>query len=133
MRTILIFLLLISNTVFAEIINIDNKKLKKLLKQGIPVIDVRTKKEWIKTGVISDTYLISMINEEGKYSLKDWYKQFSKIELKDDAVVLICAVGGRSSYIAKILQSINKDIDIFNLEKGIKNWIAENNPTYKYK
>jgi rhodanese-related sulfurtransferase len=133
MRTILIFLLLISNTVFAEIINIDNKKLKKLIKQGIPVIDVRTKKEWIKTGVISDTYLISMINEEGKYSLKDWYKQFSKIELKDDAVVLICAVGGRSSYIAKILQSTNKDIDIFNLEKGIKNWIAENNPTYKYK
>ena len=48
MRTILIFLLLISNTVFAEIINIDNKKLKKLLKQGIPVIDVRTKKSGLK-------------------------------------------------------------------------------------
>ena len=26
----------------------------------------------------------------------------------------------------------NKNIS-FNLEKGIKNWIAENNPTYKYK
>ena len=133
MRTMLIFLLLISNTVFAEITNIDNKKLKTLLKQGIPVIDVRTKKEWIKTGVINNTYLISMINEQGKYSLKDWYKQFSKIELKENAVVLICAVGGRSSYIAKILQSINKDIDIFNLEKGINHWIANDNPTYKYK
>ncbi len=132
MKILIIILLLISKTVFADIINIDNKKLKNLLKQGIPVIDVRTKKEWIKTGVIKNTYLISMINEQGKYSLKDWYKQFLKIELKNNAVVIICAVGGRSKYISKILHNVNKEINVYNLEKGIVHWIADNNPIIKY-
>ncbi len=132
MRIMIIFFLLISNNVLADIINIDNKKFRELLKQGIPVIDVRTKKEWNKTGVIKNSHLISMINDQGKYSLKDWYTKYSKIELKDNKVIIICAVGGRSKYISNIIKKINKESIIFNVEKGIMSWIKNNNPIVKY-
>ena len=132
MRIIFIFLLLLSNNVFADIINIDNKKFRELLRQDIPVIDIRTKKEWIKTGVIKNSYLISMINDQGKYSLKDWYNKYSKIELKDNKVIIICAVGGRSTYISSILNKLNRETIIYNVQKGINDWINSDYPTEKY-
>ena len=71
-----------SNTVFAEIINIGNEKLKYLLNQGIPIVDVRNKNEWEKSGVIYKSHLVSMLDNNGKYSIVNWYNKFSKIKLK---------------------------------------------------
>ena len=125
MRIMIIFFLLISNNVLADIINIDNKKFRELLKQGIPVIDVRTKKEWNKTGVIKNSHLISMINDQGKYSLKDWYTKYSKIELKDNKFissnksykvlpgldVVANIIIGKRSIISNLLAPFNKSFN----------------------
>ncbi len=132
MKKLLIIIIFFSNTVFAEVINIGNEKLKMLLKQDIPIVDVRNKNEWEKTGIISRSYLISMLNHNGKYSLENWYNQFSKIKLKNNSVVLICAVGGRSYYLAKIINHYKKNIKVYNVKKGIKNWIKFSNPVVKY-
>tara|TARA_B100001769_G_C21681566_1_gene377441 strand:+ start:41 stop:448 length:408 start_codon:yes stop_codon:yes gene_type:complete len=132
MKKLLIIIIFFSNTVFAEVINIGNEKLKMLLKQDIPIVDVRNKNEWETTGIISKSYLISMLNHNGKYSLENWYNQFSKIKLKNNSVVLICAVGGRSYYLAKIISHYKKNIKVYNVKKGIKNWIKFNNPVVKY-
>ena len=121
-----------SNTVFAEIINIGNEKLKYLLNQGIPIVDVRNKNEWEKTGVIYKSHLVSMLDNNGKYSIVNWYNKFSKIKLKNDSVILICAVGGRSHYLAKIINQHNKNMKIYNVKKGIKNWIKNNNSVVKF-
>ena len=59
-------------------------------------------------------------------------KKYSKIELKDNKVIIICAVGGRSKYISNIIKKINKESIIFNVEKGIMSWIKNNNPIVKY-
>ena len=127
----IVFFILISNTVFGDIIEIDNYKLKELTKRGIPIVDIRTKKEWVTTGIIKNSHLISMINDKGKYSLEDWFRKFSEIKLKDNSVIIICAVGGRSYYIAKVIDSIKENITIYNLQKGIVHWIRKNNPTIK--
>ena len=133
MKIIIIILILLSKTVYSEIFNIDNERLKELIKQNIAIIDVRTEQEWKKTGVISHSYLISMIDDNGKYSLENWYRNFSKIKLKNNSVILICAVGGRSGYLAKLLNRVNHKLHIYNLNKGIQDWISNKNPVILYK
>ena len=132
MKKLIIICLLFSKTVFADVINIDNKELKELLKKGIPIVDVRTKQEWQNTGIIKNSFLISMINEKGRYSFEDWLKRFSDIKLENNSVILICAVGGRSYYLANVVRKIKENVKIYNVKKGIKNWITYNNPIVKY-
>ena len=132
MKKLLIIIIFFSNTVFAEVINIGNEELKILLKQGIPIVDVRNKNEWEATGTISMSHLISMLNHNGKYSIENWYNEFSKMKLKNNSVILICAVGGRSHYLAKIINHHKKNIKVYNVKKGIKNWIKYNNPVVQY-
>ena len=128
MKKIIIIFLLISKPVFSEVKNIGNERLIELIEQNVPVIDVRTEKEWKKTGVIRNSYLISMVDKNGKYSLDRWYNNFLKIDLQKDSVVLICAVGVRSSYLAKLLRRTNENLQIYNLSKGILNWIENKYP-----
>ena len=132
MKKILIVLVMLSKTTFAEVFDVDNKKLKMLLDQNIKLVDIRTVSEWKKTGVISKSHLLSLVDEKGNYSLQNWYQNFSKIKLRNNSVILICAVGGRSKYIAKILNSIDKNLTIFNVKKGILNWIKNKNPVVKH-
>ena len=132
MKKILIILAMLSKTTFAEVFDVDNKKLKMLLDQNIKLVDIRTVSEWKKTGVISKSHLLSLVDEKGNYSLQSWYQNFSKIKLRNNSVILICAVGGRSKYIAKILNRIDKNLTIFNVKKGILNWIKNKNPVVKH-
>ena len=132
MKKFLIILVVLSKTTFAEVFDVDNKKLKILLDQNIKLVDIRTLSEWKKTGVISESHLLSLVNEKGIYSLQRWYQSFSNIQLRNNSVILICAVGGRSKYIAKILNSIDKSLTIYNVKKGILNWIKNKNPVVKY-
>ncbi len=132
MKKLLFFFLFISNTVFGDVINIDNKELKQLIEKGIPVVDVRTEEEWKKTGIIKNSFLVSMINKKGRYSFQDWSQRFSKIKLKNNSVILMCAVGGRSYYLAKTMNGKEKNIKIYNVQKGILNWIINHNPIVNY-
>ena len=132
MKKIFLVLILLSNSVGAEILDIGNERLKKLINQGFPIIDVRNENEWKKTGVISNSHLISMIDNTGKYSLEQWYQNFLNIKLKNNTVILICAVGARSKYLAKILNRVNKNLVIYNLNKGILDWIANKNHIIPY-
>ena len=132
MKKLIVIFLLFSKTVFSDVKNINNEELKHLLKKGVPLVDIRTEKEWSKTGIIKNSLLISMINQKGRYSFEDWNKRFSSVKLKNNSAILICAVGGRSDYLAKLVVSRNKNIVIYNVKKGIYNWIADNNPIIKY-
>ena len=132
MKKLIVIFLLFSKTVFSDVKNINNEELKHLLKKGVPLVDIRTEKEWSKTGIIKNSFLVSMINQKGRYSFEDWSKRFSSVKLKNNSAILICAVGGRSDYLAKLLGSRNENIVIYNVKKGIYNWIADNNPIVKY-
>ena len=132
MKKLIFIFLLFSKTVFSDVKNINNEELKHLLKKGVPLVDIRTEKEWSKTGIIKNSFLVSMINQKGRYSFEDWSKRFSSVKLKNNSAILICAVGGRSDYLAKLLGSRNENIVIYNVKKGIYNWIADNNPIVKY-
>ena len=58
---ILLFFLFVK-VLSANVIDIDNKEIKILLKKNIPIIDIRTKEEWNETGVIPNSLLITFFD-----------------------------------------------------------------------
>ena len=65
-------LFLFANFGYAEIKNIGNSEIKRLMSLGIPLIDVRRKDEWISTGVIENSYLHTFFDINGKYDLESF-------------------------------------------------------------
>ena len=76
---IITFSLIIHKSLFAEIIEINNDKIKNLIKSGVPIIDIRTENEWQTTGVILNSNLITFFDNSGKYDLKSWLAEIEDI------------------------------------------------------
>ena len=125
---ILLFLFIISiKFVNADVINIDNRELKKLIEKDINIIDVRTHNEWKSTGIIKGSILISLLDKKNKFIFKNWYEDFNKKISKNESVIFVCALGVRSKFISNLINKKKPDLKIYNLKKGIKNWIRSGN------
>ena len=48
--------LLITKFVFSDIVDVNNKQIKELLKNNIPIVDIRRSSEWNQTGVVQKTF-----------------------------------------------------------------------------
>lgn len=112
----------------AEVMHIDNADLKKLIDQGVPVIDVRATSEWIETGVIDGSHLMMFYDETGNYDLDVWLNQLSVVATKDKPIILICHTGSRSHQLARYLNKVVGYIEVYNVKRGIANWIKQDNP-----
>ena len=55
--SIVLWFLLI-NVSFANVIDVDNTQLKKLIKEDVSIVDIRTINEWNHTGVIPNSCLL---------------------------------------------------------------------------
>ena len=125
---ILLFLFIISiKFVNAEVINIDNNELKHLIEKNVNIIDVRTHNEWKSTGIIKGSILISLLNKNNKFIFENWYEDFNKKMSKNKSVVIVCALGVRSKYISNLINKKKPDLKIYNLKKGIIDWIRSGN------
>ena len=72
---IFIFFFSFSSQIFAEIFEVDNNKIIKLMKNGVPLIDIRTEKEWYQTGIIKDSKTLTFFDKEGKFDIKKWMRK----------------------------------------------------------
>ena len=50
----------------AEVIDIDSAQLAQMTKNGVTVIDIRTKPEWEETGIVPGSKLLTFFDERGK-------------------------------------------------------------------
>ena len=123
MKIFLVIFLLFTKFVNAEVININNRELNNLIEKKIKIIDVRTQNEWKSTGIIKESFLVSLLNKNKKFIFEDWYAMFENKFGKNEAIVFICASGIRSNYISHLVQREKPDLKIYNLEKGINHWI----------
>lgn len=112
----------------AEVIHIDNADLKELIDQGVPVIDVRATSEWKETGVIDGSHLMMFYDETGKYDLDAWLNLLSAVATKEKPVILICHTGSRSHQLARYLNKVVGYNEVYNVKRGIANWIKQDNP-----
>ena len=123
MKIVIVIFILFTKFVNAEVININNKELSNLIEKEIKIIDVRTQNEWKSTGIIKGSFLISLLNKNKKFIFEDWYKMFNNDFGRNKSIIFICASGVRSNYISHLVKNKNPDLIVYNLKKGINNWI----------
>ena len=131
MKILLVIFILFSKFVTAEVIDIDNRELSNLIEKKIKIVDVRTQNEWKSTGIIKGSILISLLDKKNKFIFENWYEDFNKKMSKNVSVIFVCAVGVRSKFISNLVNKKKPDLKIYNLKKGINNWIRSGNKIYK--
>ena len=123
MKIFFIIFALFTKFVNAEIIDINNRELSNLIEKKIKIIDVRTQNEWKSNGIIKGSFLRSLLNKNKKFIFEDWYKMFNNDFSRNKSIIFICASGVRSNYISHLVKNKNPDLIVYNLKKGINNWI----------
>ena len=128
---ITLFFLLNSTQLFAEIYEVNNEKIKMLLKNSVPLIDIRTEGEWHETGVIKSSHLLTLFDKDGNYDFKKWMIEVEKIADENGPVIIICRSGRRSLIISNMMIKENSEYLIYHAINGIKSWIKSSNETVK--
>ena len=123
--------LLTAKFAFANIIDVNNEQIKELLKNNIPIVDIRRSSEWDQTGVVPKSILLTFFDKEGNYNYDEWYEKLSLEIDEGKPLILICRTGRRTAIIAKMMKIKNFDNIIYNAKSGITSWIDEKLITFK--
>lgn len=94
---------------------------RKLIEQGVRVIDVRQPEEW-QTGHITEATLVPL---NGIYTFGQALKDLNLPA--DEEVIFVCRSGQRSATASEIalVAGLNK---VYNLANGMNGWINRNYP-----
>ena len=125
------FFLLNSIQLFAEIYEVDNEKIKMLLENSVPLIDIRTEGEWRETGIINNSYLLTFFENEGNYDFKKWMIEVGEIADENGPAIIMCRSGRRSRIVSNMIIKENNEYLIYHATDGIKSWIESSNRTVK--
>ena len=126
-----LFFLLNSTQLFAEIYEVNNEKIKILLENSVPLIDIRTEGEWNETGVVNSSQLLTFFDKDGNYDFKKWMIEVEEIADENGPVIIICRSGRRSRIVSNMMIKDNSEFLIYHATNGIKSWIKSSNKTVK--
>ena len=126
-----LFFIFNSIQLFAEIYEVNNEKIKMLLENDVPLIDIRTEGEWYETGVINSSHLLTFFEKDGSYDFRKWMIELGEIANENGPVIIICRSGRRSRIVSNMIIKKNSEYLIYHATNGIKSWIESNNKTFK--
>ena len=115
--TLVVFLF--NPQLFADIYEVNNNKIIILMESGVPLIDIRTKREWYETGVIKKSNLLTFFDKDGNYDVKEWMSKLKKIASNKDPVIIICRSGRRSRIVANFLDQKEHYKTVYHATYGI--------------
>ncbi|MCU7957095.1 MAG: rhodanese-like domain-containing protein [gamma proteobacterium symbiont of Bathyaustriella thionipta] len=118
-----VFLVSFMSTVSAEVGQLSNAQLKKLMDENVPLIDIRRADEWQSTGVIKGSHLLTFFDARGNYDMEKWLADLDKIAKKNQKFILICRSGNRTGQVSNFLNKKLGYQQVYHLQRGIKNWI----------
>ena len=124
-QIIMILSFLICKFSYADIVAVDNLQVQKLSKSGISIVDIRTKGEWDKTGVIPQSILLTFFDSSGNYDFNKWYADLKKITPNYKSIIIICRSGRRSRLVANMINQKYNDI-VYDANNGMNSWIKSN-------
>ena len=124
-KIIMILSFLICKFSYADIVAVDNLQVQKLFKSGVSIVDIRTKGEWDKTGVIPQSILLTFFDSSGNYDFNKWYGDLKKITPNYKSVIIICRSGRRSRLVANMINQKYNDI-VYDANNGMNSWIKSN-------
>ena len=99
----ILFFLLNSTQLFAEIYEVNNEKIKILLENSATLIDIRTEGEWHETGVINSSHLLTFFDKDGNYDFKKWMIEIGEIADGNGPVIIMCRSGRRSHIVTSMM------------------------------
>jgi len=121
-KIIMILSFLICKFSYADIFAVDNLQVQKLSKSGVSIVDIRTKGEWDKTGVIPQSILLTFFDSSGNYDFNKWYTDLKKITPNHKSVIIICRSGRRSGLVANMINQKYNTI-VYDANNGMNSWI----------
>lgn len=121
--------LLATSLARAEVIDIDNAELARLLAAGTPIIDIRTAPEWEQTGVLPGSRLLTFFDERGRYDAAAWLEKARTVARPEQAVVVICRSGNRTKAVSQFLSRQAGYAKVYNVRDGINAWRKAGLPT----
>ena len=113
----------------AEIAHVDGATLQRLMQGGVPVVDVRTRAEWDKTGVIEGSHLLTFFDADGRYDVRAWMSKLVEIAGPEQPVAILCHSGGRSKAVSRLLDKHFRYRRVYNVRDGIAKWIEDGRAT----
>jgi len=130
-RWIFLFSVLLTSgvAVHADVTATSGDALARLLERGTPVIDIRTPEEWLRTGVIEGSQLVTFFDARGRYDVKAFTAALSGIVQRDERFILICRTGGRTGRVTRFLNDELGYRHVLDARGGILRWIEEGRPT----
>jgi rhodanese-related sulfurtransferase len=107
--------------------NVGNAELHTMLEQNIPIYDIRRPEEWLQTGVIEGSELLTFVDANGRLQ-PDFIDRFTAANDQHDPVILICRTGSRTSTLARFLVEQMGYTQVYNVRDGITRWISDDKP-----
>lgn len=132
MKKIVLTIALLSMSLFAEFKSIDMDEFKKMQKEGVPVIDIRTDMEWKDFGYIEGSVLETFFNERGQPLLADFfYTLGTLIQDKSQPFIIYCAHANRTEVLGEGLVQMGFT-KVYDLKGGIEDgWIKKGGKVVK--
>lgn len=121
--SVFILIVTFAHSSFAEVGQLSNEELKKMMDNNVPIIDIRRADEWKSTGIIQSSYKMTFFDARGKYDMTKWLAELDKIASKDEPFVLICRSGNRTGQVSNFLDKKLGYKKVYHLKNGIKKWI----------
>ena len=115
-----------------QLLEINEAKLIEEQKKGSLVVDIRRKEEWIETGFIEGSELITAFESNGALHPEFQRKFFSLIKQKDTLIILYCRSGNRSRKLGDALVSQVGLTNVSHLENGILGWMSSGYETVSF-
>ena len=127
-RALALTAILLSAAARADIVNIDNAELARLVAQGVPVVDIRTDAEWRSTGVLAGSRLLTFFDAQGRADPARWVTQAGAFAVPGQPLILLCRSGKRSRAAAEALEAQGAYARIYNVSQGVQGWVGEHRP-----
>jgi rhodanese-related sulfurtransferase len=122
-------MLLAGHVLAAGLTSVTPEELKNLQQSGAVVVDIRTAAEWNKTGVIPGSRELTYFDANGQSDRSAWLKSLRAVVPDSNArVILVCRAGHRSAMVGKMLGEEEGYAQVYHLEKGMNEWLAQRNP-----
>ncbi len=130
MKKIFLSFIILISSLYAELSTLHPTQ--KILDSKIPIVDIRTKGEWIETGLAQGAIPIMFFNEQGGYNVESFLKELNaKVDTKKP-FALICRTGSRTKVLANFLSAQLK-YSVIDFADGMVYYKYMNLPIVPYK
>ena len=121
MKKILLIVAALTLAMQAGFRTIDAETLLKMQAKGVPVIDIRTPREWKERGIIKGAHLMMFFDEQGRPHVEEWMKELSTlVKEKKEPFILYCAHANRTKAVGNWLSKKMGYENVYELKGGIE-------------